>query len=133
MALITAAPFSSYLNPHGATGPPANVTTPVTLALSDVSTVTVADQKVTALALMEAMRQRRQWVIQFSDDVFAISIGATKIMFCENSPTLQRWATSFHGVYLHCSTPFSHRNVPASHTLQSAAAVRAALPDHRGH
>ena len=78
-ALISAAHFSVYLTPDGTTGPPANATTPVTLALSDGSTVTVADQKVTALALMEAMRLRRQWMIQLSDDVFAISIGATKI------------------------------------------------------
>ena len=106
MALISAAQFSSYLNPDGTVGPPANAATPVTLALSDGNTITIADQKVTALSLMEAMRQRRQWMIQLSDDVFAISIGATKIMFCENSLTLQRWVTSFHGVYLHGSTLF---------------------------
>ena len=79
---------------------------PVTLTLSDGSVVAIADKKVTALALMETMRLRRQWMIQLSDDVFAISIGATKLMFCEYSLTLQRWVTSFHGVYLHGSTLF---------------------------
>jgi hypothetical protein len=117
MALISAAQFSNYLNPDGTVGPPANAATPVTLALSDGNTITIADQKVTALSLMEAMRQRRQWMIQLSDDVFAISIGATKIMFCENSLTLQRWVTSFHGVYLHGSTLFSHRNMSQQATL----------------
>ena len=66
---------------------------------------------------MKTMRLRRQWMIQLSDDVFAISIGATKIMFCENSLTLQRWVTSFHGVYLHGSTLFSHRNISQQATL----------------
>ena len=78
VALISAAQFSTYLNPDGTTGPPANATTPMTLALNDGSTATIADQKVTALSLMETMRLRRQWMIQLSDDVFAISIGATK-------------------------------------------------------
>ena len=74
----------------------------------------------TALALKEAMRRRRQWMIQLSDDVFAISIGATKIMFCENSLTLQRWVASFHGVYLRGSTLFSHRNMSQPATLYEA-------------
>ena len=97
MALISSAQFSSYLNPDGTTGPPVNANTPVTLTLSDGSAVTIADQKVSALALMETMRLRRQWMIQLSDDVFAVSIGATKLMFCENSLTLQRWVTSSTG------------------------------------
>ena len=54
---------------------------------------------------------------QVSDDVFAISSGATKLMFCENSLTLRRWVTSFHGVYLHGSTLFSHRNMSQQATL----------------
>ena len=54
---------------------------------------------------------------QLSDDVFARSIGATKIMFCENSLTLQRWVTSFHGVYIHGTTLFSHRNMSQQSTL----------------
>ena len=56
-------------------------------------------------------------MIQHSDDVFAISIGATKMMLCENSLTLQRWVASFHGVYLHGSTLFSHRNMSQQSTL----------------
>ena len=56
-------------------------------------------------------------MIQLSDDVFAISIGATKLMFCENSLTLQRWVTRLHGVYLHGSTLFSHRNMSQQATL----------------
>ena len=54
---------------------------------------------------------------QLSDDVFAISIGATKNMFCENSLTLQRWVTSFHGVYIHGTTLFSNRNMSQQSTL----------------
>ena len=62
MALASAAQFNHYLNPDGTTGPPSNATIPITLTLSGGSTVTVADQKVTALSLMEAMRQRRQCI-----------------------------------------------------------------------
>jgi hypothetical protein len=120
MALVTSAQFSVYLNPEGTTGPPADAAQPVVLTLSDGQSVTVADAKTTALALMEAMRQRKQWMAQLSDDVFVISIGATKLMFCENSLTLQRFVTSFHGVYLHGSTLFSHRNMSQQATLYEA-------------
>ena len=110
MALISCVQFIVYLNPDGTTGPPPNATLPITLTLSDGSTVAVADQKVTALALMESMRLRRQWMLQLSDDVFAVSIGATKLMFCEDSLTLQRW-----------------------HPSRSPAAVGATVPDHAVH
>ena len=103
--------------PDGATGPPANASQPVVLTLSDGSAVTIADAKTTCLALMETMRLRKQWVLQLSDDVFAISVGATKMMVCENSLVLQRWVTSLHGVYLHGSTLFSHRNMSQQSTL----------------
>ena len=106
MALLSSSQFSNYLSPDGAVGPPANASQPVVLTLSDGSAVTIADAKTTCLALMETMRLRRQWMLQLSDDVFCIRIGATKLMFCENSLTLQRWVTSFHGVYLHGSTLF---------------------------
>jgi hypothetical protein len=69
---------------------------------------------------MEAMRSRRQWMLQLSDDVFVISIGATKLLFCENNLTLQRFVTSFHGVYLHGSTLFSHRSMSQQATLYQA-------------
>ena len=120
MALVNASQFSIYLTPDGATGAPPNATLPITLTLSDGSTVTVADQKVAALGLMEAMRERRQWMLQLSDDVFVISIGATKLLFCENSQTLQRFVTSFHGVYLHGKTLFSHRSMSQQATLFEA-------------
>ena len=120
MALVTSAQFNVYLNPDGTTGPPTNATQPVILTLSDGQSVTVADQKTTALALMEAMRQRKQWMAQLSDDVFVISIGATKLLFCENSLTLQRFVISFHGVYIHGSTLFSHRNMSQQATLYEA-------------
>ena len=120
MALVKASQSSFYLTPDGATGAPPSATLPITLTLSDGSTVTVADQKVAALGLMEAMRERRQWMLQLSDDVFVISIGATKLLFCENSLTLQRFVTSFHGVYLHGSTLFSHRSMSQQATLFEA-------------
>ena len=71
MALVSAA-FNHDLNPDGTTGAPSNATIPIILTLSDGSTIIVADQRVTALSLMEAMRQRRQWMLQLSDDSFAV-------------------------------------------------------------
>ena len=117
MALLNSSNFSNYLVPDGATGPPANASQPVVMTLSDGTAVTIADSKVTCLALLEWMRARRIWMVQLSDDVFVASIGATKLMFCENSLTLQRWVTSFHGVYLHGSTLFAHRNLSSQATL----------------
>ena len=90
IALVIANQFPSYLVPDSRESVPPDATLPITLTLSDGSTVTLADMKVATLGLMEAMRQRRQWRLQLSDDVFVISIGATKLLFCENSLTLQR-------------------------------------------
>jgi hypothetical protein len=59
-------------------------------------------------------------MLQLSDDVFVISIGATKLLFCENSLTLQRFVTSFHGVYLHGRALFSHRSLSQQATLFEA-------------
>ena len=122
MALVRAAQFPFYLTPdHLEPGNlPLNPTLPITLALSDGTTVTVCDQKVAALGLMETMRQRRQWMLQLSDDVFVLSIGATKLLFCENNLTLQRFVTSFHGVYLHGKTLFSHRRLSQQATFYEA-------------
>jgi len=117
MALLTSSNFSAYLVPDGATGPPANATQPVVLTLSDGTALTIADSKLACLGLLEWMRLRRLWMVQLSDDVFAVSIGATKLMFCENSLTLQRWVTSFHGVYIHNTVLFAHRNLSSLSTL----------------
>ena len=87
------------------------------LTLSDGTAVTIADSKVACLGLLEWMRLRRLWMVQLSDDVFVVNIGGTKLMFCENSLTLQRWVTSFHGVYLHGTTLFAHRNLSSLSTL----------------
>ena len=120
MALVRAADFPYYLVPEGGATPPSSATIPITLTLSDGTTVTVCDQKVAALGLMEAMRRRRQWMLQLSDDVFVISIGATKMLFCENSLTLQRFVTSFHPVYINGNTLFSHRSLSQQATLYEA-------------
>jgi len=120
MALVRSSQFSTYLIPDGADGAPPSATLPITLTLSDGSTVTVADQKIAALGLMEVMRERRQWMLQLSDDVFVISIGATKLLFCENSLAIQRIVTSFHGVCIHGKTLFSHRSMSQQATLFEA-------------
>ena len=59
-------------------------------------------------------------MLQLSDDVFVVSIGATKLLFFENSLTLQRFVTSFHPVYVHGTTLFSHRSMSQQATLYEA-------------
>ena len=59
-------------------------------------------------------------MLQLSDDVFAISVSATKILFCENSLTLQRFPSNYHAVYLHGNTLFSHRTLSQQATLYEA-------------
>ena len=120
MALINASQVSHYLNPDGTTGAPPSATTAVTLTLSDGSVVAIADHKTTVLALMESMRLRKQWMVQLSDDVFCVSLGATKLLICENNLTNQRFVTSFHGVYINGTTLFSHRNNSQQATLYEA-------------
>jgi len=124
MALVRADDFPNYrvlasIDPGQSTVPP-QPTTPITLALSDGTTVTLCDQKIAALGLMEHMRVRRQWMLQLSDDIFVISIDATKLLFCENSLTLQRFNTNFHAVYLYGSTMFNHRSLSQQATLYEA-------------
>ena len=58
-----------------------NAAQPVVLTLSDGTAVTIADSKATCLALLEWMRLRRVWMVQLSDDVFVVSLGATKLLF----------------------------------------------------
>ena len=41
-------------------------------------------------------------------------------MFCDNSLTLQRFVTSFHGVYVHGMTLVSHRNMSQQAKLYEA-------------
>ena len=85
MAVVKWSQFNRYVIPDGENVAPSNPTRPTIMTLSDGSTVTVADQKIAALGLMEVMRERRQWMLQLSDDVFVISIGATKLLSSPSS------------------------------------------------
>ena len=116
MALLSSSNFSTYLTPDGATGPPANASQVAVLTLSDGTGISIGTKEA-CLGLLEWMRLRRIWMVQLSDDVFAISIGATKLMFCENSLVLQRWVTSFSAIYQSGSTLFAHRNLSSLSTL----------------
>jgi hypothetical protein len=122
MALVRYDQFPGYLVPYhlAQTAIPTNAALPITMTLSDGTTVTLCDRMVAALGLMERMRLRRQWMLQLNDDVFVVSISATKMLFCENSLTLQRFLTSFMGVYLHGNTFFNHRSLSQQATFFEA-------------
>jgi hypothetical protein len=124
MALVRAADFPTYrilssVMPGDDTVPGMS-TVPITLTLSDGTTVTVCDQKIAALGLMEHMRARKQWFLQLSDDVFVISIDHTKMLFCENNLTLQRFNTSFNAIYTYGQVLFNHRTLSQQATLYEA-------------
>lgn len=111
-----------YLGPGSAqaeTYPPANVNDPVVLDLSDSTRVTVFDKKINALRCMEQMRQREQWLLQASDDIFIVSCG-TKLLICESTLVNQKLFASFHPCYTGGQLRFAHRSMSSVMTLADA-------------
>jgi len=116
---------------------PADPNDPVDLRLSDGTTVRCFDTKITALALLEQMRGRKQAYVSLSDDVacYAVSQGA-KLIVCENTLQNQRLWASFSADYTAGQTRFIHRSLSSVQTLFDAlssvgATVNGALDDNR--
>jgi hypothetical protein len=116
---------------------PANPNDPVDLRLSDGTTVRCFDTKITALSLLEQMRNRKQAYVSLSDDVacYAVSQGA-KLIVCENTLQNQRSWASFSADYTAGQTRFIHRSLSSVQTLYDAlnsvgATVQNALDDNR--
>jgi len=122
MALITEGDFNVYEIPEGQTAPPSNADLSIALALSDGTSVTVFDYKITALGLLTSMRLRNQWLLQLSDDIMAISVSGTKLLLLESSLTNQKLISSFLPLYLHGQTRFAHRNLSQLATMYDALA-----------
>ena len=110
---------------------------PVDLRLSDGTTVRCFDSKITALSLLEQMRNRRQAYVSLSDDVacYAVSQGA-KLIVCENTLQNQRLWASFSADYTAGQTRFIHRSLSSVQNLFDAlssvgATVTGQLSDNR--
>ena len=65
------------------------------------------------------MRQRDQWLLQASDDVFIVSCGA-KLFICEATLVNQKPFASFMPTYVGGQTRFAHRSMSSLMTLADA-------------
>ena len=120
--LFTGASFASITRPSptNVVGNPPNASDAVGITLSDGSTIQVFDQLETALKCMEYMRQRSQWMLQASDDVAIVSVGATKLLILEMSLLNQKLLASFSPSYVGGRVLLSHRTLSQSLTLDDA-------------
>ena len=69
---------------------------------------------------MEFMRQRSQWMLQASDDVAIVSVGAAKLLILEMSLLNQKLLASFSPSYVGGRVLFSHRTLSQSLALDDA-------------
>ena len=68
---------------------------------------------------MEQMRQREQWLLQASDDIFIVSCGA-KMFVCESTLINQKLFASFMPQYIGGQTRFAHRSMSSLMQLGDA-------------
>jgi len=123
MALFTEASFptTDYDSPLGVSGAPAHPNDPVTLQLSDGTSVTVYDKLTTALRLAAFMRQSSQWQVAASEDVTIVSAnGGLKTLIMENTLQNQKLLTSFVPVYTGDQLLFVHRSMSSVLSLTDA-------------
>ena len=99
--------------------PTVHPTDPVVLQLSDSTNVTVFTSLTNALRCMEQMRQREQWLLQASDDIFIVSCGA-KLIVCESTLINQKLFASFMPIYIGGQTRFAHPSMSSIMQLGDA-------------
>jgi len=125
-ALFTTASFgavTTYDTPKqaGATAPAVtNGTDTVTLQTSDGQNILVFDSKLTALKCIKFMYTRAQWLLQPSDDVMVVSVGATKLLVMETTLINQKLITSFQPTYQGGKVLFAHRSMSQLLSLADA-------------
>jgi len=122
MALFTAAMFTNdYDRPVGVVGEPAHATDPVTLQLSDGTSLTNFDTLTTALKLATYMRGAKQWQVAASEDVTIVSAnGGLKLLALENTLQNQKLLTSFSACYTGDELLFQHRSMSSVLSLTDA-------------
>ena len=123
MALFTEASFlaTPFDRPLGVVGDPAHANDPVTLQLSDGTSITVFDKLTTALRLEAFMRKSGQWQVAASEDVTIVSAnGGIKLLLLENTLQTQRLLTSFVSVYTGDQLLLVHRSMSSVLSLTDA-------------
>ena len=123
MALFTEASFAAtpYDRPLGVSGDPAHANDPVTLQLSDGTSITVFDKLTTALRLAAFMRHSSQWQVAASEDITIVSAnGGLKLLILENTLQNQKLLTSFVPVYTGDQLLFVHRSMSSVLSLTDA-------------
>ena len=99
--------------------PTVHPTDPVVLQLTDSTRVAVFTSLTNALRCMEQMRQREQWLLQASDDIFIVSCGA-KMIICESTLINHKLFASFTPIYVGGQTRFAHRSMSSIMQLGDA-------------
>ena len=122
MALFTEAIFTNDFDlPVGETGSPLHAGDPITLQLSDGTSLTVFDKLTTALRLGRFMRQSKQWSVAASEDVTIVSAnGGLKLLLLENTLQSQKLLTSFVACYTGDELLFQHRSMSSVVSLTDA-------------
>jgi hypothetical protein len=123
MALFAEASFAAtpYDNPLGVSGDPTHANDPVTLQLSDGTSVTVFNQMTTALRLAAFMRHSAQWQVAASEDITIVSAnGGLKLLILENTLQNQKLISSFVPVYTGDQLLFVHRSMSSVLSLTDA-------------
>jgi len=123
MALFTEASFAAtpFDRPLGVAGDPAHGNDPVTLQLSDGTSITVFEKLTTALRLARYMREAGQWQVAASEDVTIVSAnGGLKLLLLENTLQNQKLLTSFVPVYTGDQLLFVHRSMSSVLSLTDA-------------
>jgi hypothetical protein len=122
MAIFTDATFpGDFDRPVGVSGDPIHATDPVTLQLSDGTSVVVFDKLTTALKLGKFMRSQKQWQIAASEDITIVSAnGGIKLLILENTLQCQKLLTSFVPVYTGDELLFVHRSMSSVVSLTDA-------------
>jgi hypothetical protein len=122
MAIFTEATFpGDFDTPVGVTGAPTHANDPVTLQLSDGTSVVVFDKLTIALKLGKFMRTQKQWQIAASEDITIVSAnGGIKMLLLENTLQNQKLLTSFVPVYTGDELLFVHRSMSSVLSLTDA-------------
>ena len=122
MALFTDAMFTNdFDRPVNETGSPLHAGDPITLQLSDGTSITVFDTLTTALRLARFMRQSKQWQVAASEDVTVVAAnGGLKLLVLENTLLNQKLLTSFVACYTGDELLFQHRSMSSVVSLTEA-------------
>jgi hypothetical protein len=122
MAIFTEATFpGDFDRPVGVAGDPIHGSDPISLQLSDGTSVVVFDMLTSALRLGKFMRSQKQWQIAASEDITIVSAnGGIKLLLLENTLQNQKLLTSFVPVYTGDELLFVHRSMSSVLSLTDA-------------